>query len=274
MWAPSDHEGVIVLKVLQLKFCDRTCSQTRSTCSSETSGDQRARKMFTQETYLQIKLFCKYTSKLANIPMVYNEHKQQFENVSGKAKCWYLFMLAAFTQRVCYHAFTIIYSMFYGFPKVSDATVEIFYYFGFAFSLFVNLGFYYCREDIVVLLNELLVTNKVFQSEFMIEETVQPSGRHWLTGNKYSDGCSLFMKLLTPSSFSTPLSCGVMFLLQPYKRIYFYHLIPGEKPFWLAYLYFIPETYYFCWGNGCIYFFWYILLLYGNSSNFWLEQIG
>ena len=230
--------------------------------------------MFTQETYTQIKLFCKHTSRLASLPMVYNERKQQFQEISGKAKYWYLLMLATFTLRVCYHIFTIVHSMFYGFPKIADATMEIFYCFGTSFCLFVSVGIYFCREDIIVLLNQLLVTNKTFQSEFLIEETVQPSGRHWLNGEKYSDGCSLFMKLLTPGSFSTPLSLGAMFLLQPNKRIYFYYLIPGVKPFWLKYLYFIPETYCFFWGTGSVFFLWYILLLYGNSSNFWLQQIG
>ena len=232
-------------------------------------------KMFTQETYKQIKLFCKYTSVCANMPLVYNERKQLFEHISGKAKCWYFFMLAAFAQRVCYLVFIIVRNIFYGFPKVSDATVEIFYCFGTAMCLFINLGFYYCREDIIVFLNQLLVTNKTFGSEFLVEETVQPSGCHWLTCLKYSDGCSLFMKLLTPSSFFTPVSFGTMFLLQPFKRIYYYYLIPGErKPFWLACLYLFPESYYYFWGNGVIYFFWYLLLLYGNSTTFWLKQIG
>ena len=36
----------------------------------------------------------------------------------------------------------------------------------------------------IVLLNELLVTNKGFKSEFLIEEAVQPSGRQWLIGKK------------------------------------------------------------------------------------------
>ena len=176
--------------------------------------------------------------------------------------------------RVSYHVSIIVHNIAYGFPKISDATVEISYCFSSAFCLFVNLGIYYCREDIIALSNQLLVTNKGLKSEFLVEEAVQPSGRHWLTGLKYLDGCSLFMKLLTPISFTTPVSFGFMFLLQPLKRIYFYHLIPGEKPFWLACLYFVPETYYFVWGNGAIYFFWYMMLLYGNSSIFWLQQIG
>ena len=206
--------------------------------------------------------------------MVYNERKQQFEHIAGRAKCWYFFMLAAVTQRVSYHIFTIVHSIVYGFPQISDAAVEMFYCFGTSFCLAIGLGFYFCREDIIVLLNQLLATNKAFHSEFLIEETKQPSGRHWINGSKYSDGCSLFMKLLTPSSFSTPLSFGVMFLLQPHKRIYFYYLFPGEKPFWLKYLYVFPESYYYFWANGSIYFFWYILLLYGNSNTFWLQQIA
>ena len=224
--------------------------------------------MFTQETYKQIKLFCQYTSKLANLPFVYNGTKKHFEHISGKAKCWYFFMLAVFSQRVCYLIFILVRNMFYGFPKISDAAMEIFYCLGCTFVLLLHVGFCIYSQEILVILNVLLVTNEALQSEFLVQE------RHWQTGLKYSDGCALFMKLLTPSSFTTPVSFGILFLVQPYKRIYFYYLLPGNKPFWLACLYSVPESYYYIWGNGLIFFFWYILLLSGNSSTFWLQQIG
>ena len=205
---------------------------------------------------------------------MYNGAKEQLEHISGKEKCLYFFMPVVFTLRVGYLVFVVVHNIFHGFPKVSDATTEIFYCLGCTFVLFLNVGFYIYRQDILVFLDELLVTNKAVQSQFLVKQTVQPSGQHRLTGLKYSDGCSLFMKLLTPSSFTTQVSFGILFLLQPYKRIYFYYLIPGEKPFWLACLYSVPEAYHYIWGNGLIFVFWYILLLYGNSSTFWLRQIG
>ena len=196
--------------------------------------------MFTQETYKQIRLFSKFTFMCANLPFVYDEGKQQFECISGKVKGWYFFMLVTMALRVCYNVSIVVHNIFYGFPQVSDAALESFYCVGPAFCVFLNFGLHSNREDIIVLLNQLLVTNKALQSKFLIKKTVVPSGRHRLTGRRYSDGCSLLMKWLTPCTFISPISFGIMFILQPCNRIYFFFLIPGEKPFWLACLYFFP----------------------------------
>ena len=228
--------------------------------------------MLTKDTYKQIKIFFKLASKTASIPIRYNEKTENFEEISGKAKAWYFFMITLTTFRPCYHIFWLVWSAFYGFPNISDTSLEIFYFLGNSLANFLNIGAYLSRPSLTNYLNQLLKTNRIFKSAFLAAEA-ESGGRHPVSRKRYSDGCSLFMKLLTPSSLSTPMSFGLMFLLQPQKRLYYYHFIPGERPLWTKILYFLWESFTYLWCSFAIYLFWYMVLLYGQSCGFWLNQV-
>ena len=223
--------------------------------------------MLTKDTYTQIKIFFKIACKITSIPIKYNGQTEAFQEISGKAQLWYFFMIGWMTLRPCYHAFWLVSSVFYGFPSVADTSVEIFYFFGNSLVNFLNIGAYISRASLINYLNQLLKINRIFKSELLIAES-ESGGHHPETGKRYSDGCSPFMKLLTPGSFSTPISFGLLFLLQPHKRLYYYRFIPGEKPLWTQILYFFWESFTYLWS--C---FWYMILLYGQSCGFWLDQI-
>ena len=229
-------------------------------------------EMLTKDTYTQIQIFFKLASKITCIPIKYNEKRQVFEEISGKVKAWYFFMTTLTTFRSCYHVFWLMWSVVYGFPNVADISVEIFYFLGHSLANFLNIGAYVSRTSLTNYLNQLLKINRIFKSELLLAES-KSGGRHPLTGLRYSDGCSLFMKLMTPGSFSSSISFGILFLLQPTKRLYYYHFIPGERPLWTTILYFLWESFTYFWCGFAIYQFWYMLLLYGQSCGFWLNQI-
>ena len=229
--------------------------------------------MLTDETYQQIRLFFKLNSKLSCMPFKWDNDTGKLQEISRISKAWYFFMIGVLSVRAVYHSYWIIRNFYDGFPPVTDATMEIFFCTNLYTILGLNLGAYLSRDALMDLLNQLLLTNKIFKSEFL-SKNAKLGGRHWKSGARYSDGCWIYMKLLTPSCYNTALSFGVLFLLQPEKRLYFYHLIPGEKPLWYLGLYFMLECFTYCWNMPILFFFWYALLISGNSLSFWLKQIG
>ena len=193
--------------------------------------------------------------------------------LSVRSKLWYFLLLLWTAFRCVYHVFWILSGFVHGFPSVADTTIEI------SFAVFMstvctmNISSYSGRQTCMELFNQMLRANKLFSEKFLAPEA-KTRGRHWNNGIQYNDGCWLYMKLLTPCSFSCALTFGMLFLYQPHKRLYYYSYLFGTENS-IAYmaLYFLLESYSLCWTVGIIYFLWYSQLLYANSSGFWLDQI-
>ena len=230
--------------------------------------------MYTDETYNQLRLFFKFTSQLtSNLPFDYNEKTCQLVDLSILSKLWYFFMLLWLAIRCSYHTFWLLTGFVHGFPSVADTTIEI----AFAICTFtaciLNTGAYYQKKNYMTLVNQMLRVNKRYAQDFLWPEA-KSRGRHWNTGIKYTDGCWLYMKLLTPCYFSSAMTFGMLFLSQPHKRLYYYSYVFGEESS-IVYmgLYFLLEGYSICWLQGILYLLWYTQLLYANSTSFWLNQI-
>ena len=216
--------------------------------------------------------FFKLNSKLSCLPFKYDNDTGKLREISLRSKVWHFLMSVAIIGRGLYNLGWIISSFFYNFPSITDATLEIIVCTNLLAIIGLNLGAYLSRDSLIDLFNQLLLTNRIFKKEFLSKDA-KIGGRHWKSGAGYSDGCWIYMQLLTPSCYSTALSFGALFLLQPEKRLYFYRLIPGEKPVWCLGAYFMLEVFTYGWNMPICFFFWYMLLISGNSLSFWLKQI-
>lgn len=233
--------------------------------------------MFTESTYKELKLFFKLTQKFSNLPFQYDEAIGKLNVFSSlKSKIWYATMLLWVFVRAVYHTGWIVHSIAYGFPSISDSTVEVFFAILFITVFSLNLVVYLKRQEFAEFLSKLLAVNKTWKSQYLVPQ-VRHRGEHWETGERFGDGCSLYMKLLTPSGFNGSLAFAMLFMLQPNKRLYYFHILPppggANKPVWMMALYAVWESYTFCWHTSIFYFLWYSQLMYTNSSNFWLSQI-
>ena len=175
--------------------------------------------------------------------------------------------------RSIYHLFWVLRSCVYGFPPISEATIELYYTIVQSVTLGINFWGYLDSSSLANHLNQLITINKTFHSEFLVSDA-KTGGRNRTNGSKYTDGCSTYMRLFTSASQIGLFPFAAMFLLVPHQRIYFYSYIPGQKSSIHLILYFVWEFYTYCWQISVCYLFWYVQMLFANSTNFWLQQIG
>ena len=204
------------------------------------------------------------------MPIKYNTKTHLVEEISYWAKPIYFFMLSLLGFRVSYHFAWLISGFWYGFPSVAETTVEFFFAICLLTAFTANFGLYLGRHSLANHVNQLLRVNRTFAAEFLIPEA-KSKGEHPLTGVKYNDGCSLWMKIFTPACYSVPFSFGFFFLLNPNRRLYYYFLLPS-KPLWSKVAYFVWETFTYCWNMPNLYFNPFLSLMYANTCKFWMKQ--
>ena len=177
--------------------------------------------MFTDETYRQLQLFFRLSSKLtSNLPFDYDEKACQLVELSIGFKLWYFLMLTWTGIRCLYHVVWILSGFRHGFPSVADTTIEISFAVLSFTVLTLNTAVYSGSQTFIDMVNQMLKVNKLYSERFLTPEA-KTRGRHWNSGIKYNDGCWFYMKLLTPSLISSALMFGMLFLYQPHNILYY-----------------------------------------------------
>ena len=222
--------------------------------------------MFTEDTFLWLRIYFKTTKLLANAPFEYQPSCRNFQENSLFSQIWYMCLLSWCLARTTWHGGWIVSNIFYGFPSVSEAALETAFMIFNASVVLVNITSFQNRKSMVSLWNGMLALNAKLKSHYMLEQSASSEFSD-------SDGCAIFVKLLTPSAIGTPIVVGLLFTIQPHSRIYFYKFIPMEKTTWTFAIYAIWECYTNCWQMGILFSVWFQQLLFAKSSTFWIRQI-
>ena len=233
--------------------------------------------MFTEQTYHQLQLFFKVTSKLiSNLPFDFDMSSGQVIEMSTPKKICYLLVLASVAFRSCYHAACIASGFVYGFPSVADLTIEVAFLLTTSTAALLNIGTFTNRSTFIEQLNQMLRINRKFSAEFLRDGVTRREMQSWGKGEgrQYTDGCWIYMKLLTLGSIAATIEFGMFFLMTPTKRIYYYSWLFDDGLSWWMLPYFVFECFTLYWMYGILFLQWYTQLMYASSCSFWLDQIS
>ena len=220
--------------------------------------------MFTQDTYVWLRIYFKITNLLSSTPFAYKASARSFQESSLLSMVWYIVLLIWCLLRTVWHAGWVASNLFYSLPPIADAALEAAFLIFNVSVLCMNIVSFVKRKSMVSFLKNMLALNSNLKSHYMLEHP---------RVLQCNDGCAIFLKLLTPAAMSTAIVVGLLFAIQPDSRIYFYKFVPVEKTAWTFVVYMVWECYTECWQVGIFFSVWFSELLFAKSAAFWVQQI-
>ena len=242
--------------------------------STEQLWLKKSWKMLTENTYKEFGAFLRLCTLCNGLPFTFDSETRKMLVYSSQArKALYLGMtLWLFIRGV--HTSSLVVLSWYGrrSPSTTDTVMELCYASSFLVAFILNLGYYIKKDSLVILVNHLFK----FDSKSKLKSPTKKGKGDPAARNRAKDGVTELIKFLRMSPVTTAFSFGgFLYAIRRKKDMYLcYPLGENHSNPALIAVYFILESYTLLWMWCMTFFLWFIVLIYANISNFWLEQIS
>ena len=231
--------------------------------------------MLTENTYKEFGAFLKLCTLCNGLPFTFDSATRKLVVIRSFGRSFlYLVMVFWLLVRGLYTSFLVVLSWFgKRSPSATDTVMELCYASSFLVAFTLNAGYYIKKDSLTNLVNHLFKFDSKSTLAFFKIRNLEGSGP---ARARRSDGVTAFIKYLRMSPVTTAFSFGgLLYTIRRKKDMYLcYPLGENHSNPALLSLYFILESYTLLWMWCMTFFLWFVVLIYGNISNFWLEQIS